>query len=392
MIRESENRGNQLRISNSIFIKQISISNLKQEIWNKECWETRWSAKWTMLQGRLQNETSAPQEEVDNHLGTRFRVFGRVLKWKSRRPTLHFQLYLHQKNLNFKSETRNDESVEVRRMLQGRLQNETRHKRKSTTIWEPDFFEVNIEVTNFISSSIFTKRISISNLKQGMLRALKCKECCKEDFITKRATRGCRPIWEPDFEFSVVFWSENRGDQLCFPALSSPKESQFQIWNKECWERWSAKNVARKTSERNAPQEEVDHHLGTRFRVFGRVLKWISRRPTLHFQLYLHQKNLNVQIWNKWKNRERDQRGSLHFQALALSSPKESQFQIWNKNEGRLSHKRKSTTIWEPDFEFSVVFWSENRSDQLCISSSKDQKNLNFRIWNAPGDAKHAWR
>ena len=204
-------------------------------------------------------------------------------------------------------------------MLQGRLQNETHHKRKSTTIWEPDF-EFSVVFWNenpgdqlCISSSIFTKTISISNLKQRMLTTLQCQECCKVDFRTKRTTRGNRqPFGNQISSFRSCFEVKNPGDQLCisssiftktisisnlkgrmlttlqceeycmvdfrtkrttrgnrqpfanqissfrscfemkiqatnfaFPALSSPKQSQFQIWNNECWQRCSAKNVAR---------------------------------------------------------------------------------------------------------------------------------------------------
>ena len=120
------------------------------------------------------------------------------------------------------------------------------------------------------------------------------------------------------------------GTNFAFPTLSSSNKSQFQIWNRECWERWSAKNVARKTSERNAPQEEVDNHLGTRFRVFGRVLKWISRRPTLHFQLYLHQTNLNFK--SEMRNVE-----SLEMRSI-----------LQGRLQNETHHERKSTTIWEP--------------------------------------------
>ena len=195
----------------------------------------------------------------------------------------------------------------------------------------------------------------------------------KVDFRTKRATRGSRPPFGNQISsFRSCFEVKIEVTNFAFPALSSPKESQFQIWNKECWERWSAKNVARKTSERNAPQEDVDHHLGTRFRVFGRVLKWISRRPNLHFQLYLHQKNLN------FKSETRN----------------DESVEVRRMLQGRLQnetrHKRKSTNIWEPDFEFSVVFWSENRGDQLCISSSIFTKQIS--ISNLKWGTLRAWR
>ena len=361
-----------------------ALSSPKQsqfQIWNNECWQ-RCSAK-QCCKPRLQNETHHKRKS-DNHLGTRFRVFGRVLKWKSRRPTLHFQLYLHQNNLNFKSERTNVDNVAVRRMLQGRLQNKRTDKRKSTTIWEPDFeFSVMFWSENpddqlCISSSIFTKTISISNLKRRMLTALQLRIAIVA--WPRRSERNApqvetRQPWFTTmivefplvarFEMKIQAWPILHSQLLSLSKTISI--SNLKLTNVFVTALQLRSNVGRlktfrtkRTTRGNSTTWFGNHDC----RVPLVVVFWNENPPwpTIAFRSSIFTKtivNFKSEIDECFDN-------------VAVRR------MLQGRLQNETHHKRKSTTIWEPDFEFSVVFWNENPGDQLCISSSIFTKTISI--------------